>query len=164
MAARVCGANPIAAMDINDYKLKKARELGATNIINSKLKIINEKFNIICPGGFDVAVDTTGIKEIREMAYEITHATGRTVLVGVPPKGQKIEIDSFPLHFGKIVTGSHGGEANPTRDIPQLIKLEKTGAFDSHDLITHVYDLKHINDAINLVRSGNTIRVVVRLF
>lgn len=164
MAAAVCGANPIVAVDINTYKLRKAKIFGATHTVNSSgSNFLAELYKISPPGGFDVAVDTTGIKRVREMAYEITHGTGRTVLVGVPPKGQKIEIDSFQLHFGKYITGSHGGDTRPERDIPRLIRMEKSDVFNGVELITHEFELADINKAIRLVKHGNVVRCVVKI-
>jgi nucleoside-diphosphate-sugar epimerase len=53
--------------------------------------------------GFDVAVDITGDSQVIQLAYEVTHKTGRVVLVGVPRHDDPITIDSLPLHFGKSV-------------------------------------------------------------
>ena len=34
-----------------------------------------------------------------------------------------INIFSLPLHFGKEIIGSHGGECDPSKDIPRFINL-----------------------------------------
>ena len=46
---------------------------------------------------------------------------GKTILVGVP--NEKISIYSLPLHFKKILTGSHGGDSIPDIEIPRYIRL-----------------------------------------
>ena len=57
------------------------------------------------------------------MGYELTDYKGRIILVGVPKSGNNINIFSLPLHFGKTISGSHGGETNPASDIPRYMKL-----------------------------------------
>lgn len=164
LASLLVSAFPIVAVDINDFKLKMARQYGATYIINSQHEDPRKKI-LECVGlsGADVTVDTTGIKEIRELAYEMASPSGRAILVGVPKKGEKMSIDSFPLHFKKKITGSHGGDSNPTYDIPRLMRLERSGRFNLEKMITKVYSLERINQAIRAVRKGKVVRCVVKV-
>ena len=46
---------------------------------------------------------------------------GTCVLVGVP--SEKVTIYTLPIHFNKVLTGSHGGDARPHVDIPRIIRL-----------------------------------------
>src|SRR3989344_1121318 len=167
LAASCASAYPIIAIDINDFKLDQARKFGATHTINS-MKLspnqnIQEKIREILPQGVDVIVETTGIKAVRELAYELTNNTGRTIMVGVPKNGEKMNLDTLPLHFTKKITGSHGGKANPTYDIPRLIRLQQNGAFDLTEMITKEFSLDQINEAIQLVRKGDVIRCVIKM-
>ena len=63
----------------------------------------------------DVFIDNTGSTEIIEKGYQLIHKEGRLILVGVPKIGQNINIFSLPLHFGKQIIGSFGGECNPQK-------------------------------------------------
>lgn len=63
---------------------------------------------------------------------------------------------SLPLHFGKVVAGSHGGEATPHEDIPRYMNLVRAGRVDLSKLITAVYPLSEVNQAIEDMRSGAT--------
>jgi S-(hydroxymethyl)glutathione dehydrogenase / alcohol dehydrogenase len=163
LAAKAAGANPIIAIDINEYKLNAAKKSGATHIINSSKQDVAKTILEILPKGSDVIVDTTGIKTVREQAYELTSKEGRTVFVGVPKAGEKITIDSFPLHFEKKITGSHGGDANPSYDIPRLIALQQSGAFELSHMISHEFTLDKINDAIELLKHGNALRIIIKM-
>ena len=51
------------------------------------------------------------MKSVIELAYDLTHADGICVLVGVP--AEKVTIYTLPIHFNKVLTGSHGGDAVP---------------------------------------------------
>lgn len=161
MAASVAGAYPVVAVDINEYKLKQAKTFGATHVIDGRLGVKKELIHILGKEGADASIETTGKREIRELAYEIAGKNSRTVLVGVPKKGDVMCIDSFPLHFTKKITGSHGGDANPTRDIPRLIRLMESGRFSVESMITKRYSLEKANEAIKDVRGGKVIRGVL---
>jgi S-(hydroxymethyl)glutathione dehydrogenase/alcohol dehydrogenase len=156
-AASLVGAYPIIAVDLYDNRLALAKEMGATHLINSskvdaKLGIDKVVGNL----GLDVFVDNTGQPKIIELGYQITKAQGRVVLVGVPRKGANIDIYSLPLHFGKEITGSHGGEAIPNLDIPRYHNLFRANRIKLHELLTERLPLDEVNIAIDNMRSGKT--------
>jgi len=99
-AAAMVSAHPIVGIDLVDSKLDMAKRFGATHCINSAKvgDIAAEIRKIVGDGGADVVVDTTGNARVIEQAYELTHADGKTILVGVPKKGDNISIYSLPLH------------------------------------------------------------------
>lgn len=153
--ASLSSAYPIIGIDLFDNRLEMAKKMGATHIINSRNADVKEELvKILGSEGADVVVDNTGLPEIIQLSYELTKANGRTVLVGVPRKGNNISIYSLPLHFGKTIIGSHGGETDPTADIPRYIKMFKAGTLELKKLITHEFALDEINEAISLMRSG----------
>lgn len=111
----------------------------------------------------DCVIDTTGRSDVIQTAYELTKPQGRTILVGVPRHDDPITIHSLPLHFGKVLTGSHGGDSKPHEDIPRIAKLANAGLLNLNGLVTHEFPLEQINDAIALVRSGEAGRVLLRM-
>ena len=104
--------------------------------------------------GVDVAVDNTGDPDIIALAYELTQSRGKTILVGVPKIGENVSIYSLPLHFGKVITGSHGGESNPAEDIPKYLRLYHAGRLDLNHMVTDIFTLDEINAAIEKMRRG----------
>jgi len=161
--AHLAGANPIVAVDLIDGKLDMAKARGATHTLNSaKVKDIPAAIrDIVGSKGPDKVIETTGVKQVIEQAYDLTHADGTCVLVGVP--NEKVTIYTLPIHFNKVLTGSHGGDAAPHVDIPRLIRLTKAGRLSFDGIITHEYTLDEINAALDMVRSGNAGRVVLRI-
>ena len=123
----------------------------------------NEIYNIVGSQGADVVIETTGNSRVIEEAYNLTHPDGKTILVGVPQKGDNISIPSLPLHFNKVLAGSHGGEAEPDKDIPRFIRLMNAGKLNFDGLITHEFSLDSINEAIKLFRSGEAGRIVLNM-
>jgi len=164
-AATLVSAHPVIAVDIVDAKLDMAKRFGATHCINSKKTPDVEKAirDIVGANGADVVVETTGSARVIETAYNLTQPKGKTILVGVPRKGDNISIYSLPLHFNKILRGSEGGDAEPHNDIPRYVRLVQAGKFKLDGLITHEFPLAQVNQAIELVRSGEAGRVLVSM-
>ncbi len=154
-AAALGGANPIIGVDLYDQKLEMARRFGATHTLNSRqVDVRTEIPRIVGSGGVDVVVDNTGQVQVIETAYELAAPTGRVICVGVPTKGKKTSIYTLPLHFGKVITGSHGGDTDPTADIPRYARLYKAGKLQLRELITDRFPLEGVNDAIAKMRRG----------
>jgi len=163
--AALAGGHPIIALDRFDNRLALARSLGATHTINvTQADAAEEIKKIVGHDGVDVAVDNTGNVDVITLASRLTHARGRTVLVGVPPQGSTAAIATLPLHFEKRLVGSHGGESRPEIDIPRYVRLIQAGRLDLRPLIGQTYALDAINDAIDDMRSGHLAgRAFVRL-
>jgi len=154
-AAAMSSAYPVVAVDLFDNRLELARSLGATHTINARTEDAPARLAELFPQGVDVFIDNTGKPEIIQLGYGLTKPAGRTILVGVPKKGANIDIYSLPLHFGKVLTGSHGGEAVPQRDIPRYEALFRHGRLLLRELITRRYALSEINQAIAAMRDGS---------
>lgn len=161
--AHLAGANPIVAVDLLDNKLDMAKTRGATHCLNgSRIGDMDAEIRkIVGAKGPDKVIETTGAKTIIELAYNLTHADGTCVLVGVP--NEKVSIYTLPIHFNKVLTGSHGGDAVPHVDIPRLIRLTEAGRFSLDGIITHEFSLDEINEALDVVRSGNAGRVLLNV-
>ena len=161
--AHLAGANPIVAIDLIDKKLEMAMQRGATHTINPTNvdDVAAEIRKIVGDKGPDKVVETTGAKAVIEMAYDITHADGTCVLVGVPT--EKVTIYTLPIHFNKTLTGSHGGDARPQIDIPRIIRLVRAGRLSFDGIITDEYPLSAVNEALDKVRSGTAGRVLLNL-
>jgi len=154
-AAALVGAYPVIAVDLHDNRLDLAKTMGATHLINSSKQDAKEEIQkILGVQGPDVFIDNTGQPTIIEMGYEITKPQGRVVLVGVPKKGNNINIYSLPMHFGKGLSGSQGGEAIPNLDIPRYQGMFTAGRIKLKELITERLALEDINQAIDNMRSG----------
>lgn len=152
--ASLVSAYPIIAVDLYDEKLQLARHFGATHCINSSHQDLESQLKELLPQKADVIFDNTGHIPLIEMAYNMTKPQGKTVLAGVPRQGNNISIFSLQLHFGKVLTGSHGGETNPTQDIPRYLNLYQAGKLDLQPMITDEFAFEDINQALDQLRKG----------
>ncbi len=167
-AASLAGAYPIIAVDLYDNRLSLSKKIGATHTINASLlnveHSINEIFDSVGIGnGVDICIDNTGNRECISLAYRLTHSKGRVICVGVPSDNIPVSIHTLPLHFGKSITGSHGGDTIPHEDIPRYLRLVKIKKLDLNIFISDVYHLEEVNMAIEKMRSGEVSgRCVIR--
>jgi S-(hydroxymethyl)glutathione dehydrogenase/alcohol dehydrogenase len=160
--AELAGANPVIAVDLIDEKLEMAKQRGATHVVNaSRSDVVSEIRGVVGEAGPDKVIETTGVKSVIEQAYELTHADGTCVLVGVP--SEKVSIYTLPIHFNKTLTGSHGGSARPHVDIPRIMRLADAGRVSFEGIITDEFALDEVNTALDKMRSGRSGRILLRI-
>lgn len=161
--ASLAGANPVIAVDVIESKLDMARGRGATHAIKAApgVDVAALVRAIVGAKGPDKVIETTGARAVIELAYELTHPDGTCVLVGVP--SEKVTIYTLPIHFNKVLTGSHGGSAVPHIDIPRILRLVEAGRISFDGVITHEFPLERINEALDTVRSGAAGRVLLNV-
>lgn len=165
-AAALVSAYPIVGIDLNDNKLELAKQFGLTHGFNAESeKDLNAAIKkIVGDKGADIVIDATGNPRVIEQAYTLTQSQGKTILVGVPKAGENISIYSLPLHFNKVLKGSHGGEAIPDEDIPRYVKLLEQQKIELQKLITHELSLNQVNEAVELMKNGSVAgRIMIRM-
>ena len=163
-AAAMVSAYPIIGIDIQDNKIEMAKKFGLTYGFNSSKDNIEKVINdLLKEKGADVVIETTGSSGVIELAYNLTSSEGKTILVGVPKKGENISIYSLPLHFNKVLKGSEGGSSKPHTDIPRLMKLMKAKKLTLDNIITNEFSLDEINHALDLFRTGKAGRILINM-
>ena len=153
-AAAMAGAYPVIAVDLFDPRLELASRLGATHLINAEKTDAFERIAEIAGNKLDIFFDNTGDPRIIEKGYAAVHAQGRLILIGVPNAGDNISIHSLPMHFGKTICGSFGGETVPQNDIPRYVELCRAGRLHLKEQISAEYPLCDINAALDALRCG----------
>ena len=163
-AANMVSAHPIVGVDLLELKLKMGMKFGLTHsVVGGKENVKDIILDIVGVQGADVVIETTGNSRVIEQAYNLTHPDGKTILVGVPKKGDNVSIYSLPLHFNKVLTGSHGGDAIPDVEILRYISLINAGKMTLDGLITHEFSLDEINDALDMFKSGEAGRILINM-
>jgi Zn-dependent alcohol dehydrogenase len=162
LGAKLAGAYPIIAVDLYDHKLAKASEYGATLTVNSSDQDLPEAIKEITKfASCDVMIDGTGNPKVIETAYNLTSKEGRCVLFGVIPFDQTVPLNTLPLHFGKTLAGSQGGQSQPQVDIPRYLSMMDAGGFSLDGFISHRCNLEEINPAIARMRAGESIHTMI---
>lgn len=160
--AKLSGAHPIVAVDLFDHKLDKAKELGATHVLNARDGGWVDKAQEILDGKADVTIDGTGNPGVIEALYSLTKpGVGRTVLFGVMSHDKRVSLHTLPLHFGQILTGSEGGKSQPAVDVPRYVKMIQDGVFDPKSYVSHRGKLEDVNDLIEKMKSGDVFHAII---
>ena len=147
------GADPIIAVDIADEKLDRARELGATHVVNALLSDPIASVRSLSEGGVDVAFEALGNPATFAQASRMLADGGRTVAVGIAAGAATAEIEITPLvRRGYTITGSFGGRTRT--DLPKVVQLAETGAFDVDSVVTRRFTLDQADEAYRLLKAG----------
>lgn len=162
LGAGLAGANPVIAVDLHDHKLAKACEYGATHAIHAGREDVGARVREILGGLADVTIDGTGNPKVIEAAYDLAKLRGgRCVLFGVMPSDQRVSIHTLPLHFGRTLTGSEGGQSRPEADIPRILGRLASAGCDWRGFISHRGGLEDVNDLIARMRSGEVVHAIM---
>jgi S-(hydroxymethyl)glutathione dehydrogenase/alcohol dehydrogenase len=162
LGAKLAGANPIIGVDLHDHKLAKAVAYGLTHQINASRENADERVKDILEGLADVTIDGTGNPKVIETAYDLAKLRGgRCVLFGVMPHDQRVSIHTLPLHFGRVLTGSEGGQSHPDRDIPDILQKVAAAGLDLSGFVSHRGTLDALPEVIQGMRDGEVIHAII---
>jgi S-(hydroxymethyl)glutathione dehydrogenase/alcohol dehydrogenase len=162
--ARIAGADKIIGVDINPRRKQLAEQFGMTHFVNP-----NEVEGDLVPylvhltnGGADYSFECVGNVDLMRQALECCHkGWGESVIVGVAGAGQEISTRPFQLVTGRVWRGTAFGGAKGRTDVPKIVDWYMDGKINIDDLITHKMPLENINDAFDLMHSGESIRSVI---
>ena len=175
-AARMVGADPIIAVDVDDEKLALAQKFGATHVINGRETDAVDAIRAITPGaegahgfrgmpiaGVDFAFDVVARPETFLQAFRATrngrlavHPGGTVVVVGVPQSSFELPGPEM-LITERTIVGTIGGTAVPDEDIPRFLSWYENGDLDLDALVTSRVGLDEINEATKMLEDGKVL-------
>jgi len=162
--ARMAGAGMIVGVDINPAREALARKFGMTHFVNPK----DVKGDLVpylvelTKGGADYSFECVGNVDLMRQALECTHrGWGESIIIGVAGAGQEIKTRPFQLVTGRVWKGTAFGGARGRTQVPQIVDWYMEGKISIDPLITHKLPLERINEAFDLMHSGESIRTVV---
>jgi S-(hydroxymethyl)glutathione dehydrogenase/alcohol dehydrogenase len=162
--ARMVGADKIVGVDINPAREGLARQFGMTHFVNPKEIEGDLVAHLVelTGGGADYSFECVGSPTLMRQALECCHrGWGVSTIIGVAAAGQEISTRPFQLVTGRRWQGTAFGGARGRTDVPRIVDWYMDGKINIDDLITHVMPLEKINDAFDLMTSGESIRSVV---
>lgn len=162
LGARVAGAQPLIAVDVNPDKLALARELGADAVFDARDGDVVAAVRAATEGGADVALETVGSEQVLAQAYAATRRGGQTVTAGLPHPDRRFSVPAVSLVAEeRSVRGSYMGSAVPARDLPRYVALYRAGRLPVDRLLTHRLRLEDINQGFDRLQRGEAVRQVV---
>lgn len=161
MAGKISGCTRVIAVDIVPSRLELAKELGATDTINSKEEDPVKKIQDLTDGyGVDYAVDTTGLPAVMKPALDALAQGGTLAAIAVTPHDFTFSTWNDLCVGDKKVIGVNMGDAIPQIDVPRLIRFNKLGMFD-YEKTEKFFDFDDINEANQASVSGKVIKPVL---
>ncbi len=162
--ARMAGADRIIGVDINPAREDIARRFGLTHFVNPTEVEGDLVAHLVelTGGGADYSFECVGNTKLMRQALECCHrGWGVSVVIGVAGAGQEISTRPFQLVTGRVWKGSAFGGARGRTDVPRIVDWYMEHKIEIDPLITHKLPLERINEAFDLMHSGESIRTVV---
>ena len=161
---RLAGANMIVGVDLNNDKKAWGERFGMTHFVNPKEvegDLVPYLVNLT-KGGADYSFECIGNTKVMRQALECCHkGWGESIIIGVAGAGQEISTRPFQLVTGRVWKGTAFGGARGRTDVPKIVDWYMEGKIEIDPMITHTLPLAKINDAFDLMHSGESIRSVV---
>ncbi len=159
--AVIAGAGRVIAVDRVASKLKLATLMGATDVVDSSACDPVEAVVELTRGGVHYAFEAIGLKTTVEQAFRMLRRGGTAVMVGMPPVGTKLEVDSFELMFDRKLQGCIMGSNRFPIDMPRFIDFYLQGRLKLDTLISRRLALEDINSAFDELKTGAIARSVI---
>ena len=158
--ARIAGARTIIAVDVNEYKLKTAREFGATHAVDASAGNPVEAIRALTGGGVDYSFEAIGLKETVKQCFESIRVEGTATVIGLMPVGETLELDGrmfFRGHFQGSMMGSNRFRI----DMPKYIDFYMQGKLRLDEMITRRGHLDDVHEAFRAMEAGEVVRTVL---
>ena len=156
--ARHVGARHIVVTDVNDYRLGLAKSMGASaavNVAKQDLKAVMGELGMT--EGFDVGLEMSGNPAgLTQMIANMAHG-GKIAMLGIQPAATGVDWDAV-VFKGLTIKGIYGRLMFET-----WYKLQATieSGMDVAPIITHRYSYKDFQQGFDVMRSGNSGKVVL---
>jgi len=141
----------IYMIDLDENRLKMAKEFGATDTINSGKEDAAKKILSETKDGVDVAVEAAGISATFDLCQKIIRPGGHMAIVGVHGKSVDLQLQDLWIQNITLTTGLVN-----TNTTPMLLKTVSSKKIDPNKLITHHFKLDQILKAYEVFGNAST--------
>ncbi|MCM0594866.1 2,3-butanediol dehydrogenase [Weissella uvarum] len=160
--AKAAGATKIIAIDLSEERLAKAKQLGATDVINpAEVEDVVAEIHRLVPGGVDVAFEAAGVQPTFIQAVHSAKARGTVVVTSIFVK--PVEFNLMDLtETGVKITSSLGYSK---KTFGETVDLVSSGTIQVEDLITKEIELDDVvEQGLELLTTDKTqAKVLVNL-
>ncbi|KAL5811108.1 hypothetical protein ACOSQ4_027676 [Xanthoceras sorbifolium] len=166
LSARAFGAPRIVIVDVDDYRLSVAKELGADDIVKVSTNMQDvtqevEQIQKAMGAGVDVSFDCAGFNKTMSTALSATRSGGKVCLVGMGHTEMTLPLTPAAAREVDVI-----GIFRYKNTWPLCLEFLRSGKIDVKPLITHRFGFsqKEVEEAFETSASGSTaIKVMFNL-
>jgi L-iditol 2-dehydrogenase len=148
----------VFATDINEYRMRKAKDFGADHVFNAALYSPDELKRSHNNRGAERVIVCAGANQAIEHAVASVERRGVILFFAVP--GEEIALPSMQLWRNEITLAFSYGAA--PEDIREAIAFIKNGTIKVKEMITHRIPLSCAQEGFRLVsEAGDCLKVVI---
>jgi Zn-dependent alcohol dehydrogenase len=167
-AARISSAGRIVVIDANPDKEAVSRLFGATDFIDGSTltgdgELVAAVKDLGLPNGVDHSFECVGHPALIKHAIDVLDWGGQCVLLGVPKLGTEVAFVVNDLYNDKSIMGCRYGSTKPHHDIPMYVNFYLDGRLMLDEMVSQVYDLADVNQALEDMHAGKLNRGVLSL-
>ena len=146
MTARLYGPSKVIAIDLDNARLARASEFGATDTVNSGDPNWKDQVLALTDGlGVDVAIEAVGVPETFTMATVIVRPGGNVANIGVHGKSvdlalNELWIKNIDISMGLVNTNTLG----------MLLKLVAEHKLPAEKFVTHEFSFDQMLEAYDV--------------
>ncbi|HVI60023.1 MAG TPA: alcohol dehydrogenase catalytic domain-containing protein [Luteimonas sp.] len=165
--ARLAGAATIIAIDRVAARLGRARELGATHLLqpreddNAHAELIADVLALTDGRGVDHAFEATGVPALAFLPLRLARNGGNALQVSGAHGAGSVELTDF--FWNKRYLAPLYGGCVPARDFPRLFGWVETGELQLASLVSHRYPLEGLAQAFADMLAGHSAKGVLRI-
>lgn len=165
--ARLAGASKIIAIDRIAARLKRARELGATHVLQPQADddghagLIAQVRAMADGRGVDHAFEATGVPALAFLPLRLARNGGNALQVSGAHGAGSVELTDF--FWNKRYLAPLYGGCVPARDFPRLFDWVRNGTLELASLVSHRYPLEALGDAFADMLGGRSAKGVLRI-
>jgi threonine 3-dehydrogenase len=156
--ARFAGARHVVITDVNPYRLRLARKLGASRALDVRTENLDEAMKDLgMQEGFDVGLEMSGVPSaLREMLRTMHHG-GSIAMLGIVPKDTGIDWDQV-IFKGLVLKGVYGREMFETWY--KMASMVQSG-LDISGVITHRIPVEEYQYGFETMASGLSGKIIL---
>ena len=162
MVAKFSGAEYVIGVDVSKERLDLAKRMGTDIVLDAKtVNVVDEVDKITKGFGIDIVVELTGNKAVVNDATKTLRRGGDVVLVGLYSGSVEWDLVNNVIYKEANVYGVTGRIMWDSWWTAQGILL--SGKIDTSPVITHYFELKEFDKALQLAESASTGKIVFKI-
>jgi threonine 3-dehydrogenase len=159
--AKACGAARVFALEVNAHRRSVAAAMGADLALDPAVDNVKEQILETTGGtGVDVLLEMSGHPAAMRLGFALLRTGGRASLLGIPSQPVELDFAKDIIFKGATVQGINGRKMFETWF--QMEALLATGKLNLEPVITHRLKLSEFTQAMELLRTGEAIKVILK--